>query len=683
MIEIKTPSGYLDLEERFSIKIENESPVFSTELLKGAYSLPINFPFTENNNKITKHVNLLSTSSNAFFKIEVEVYIQGTFYKNALLKLSKSTNAYRGYLLFDVGSIAEPLKNRTLKSIDFGKYEITRFHYFKIYDATLFNSGTLTARIRTFYVEKDVTTPFDTDLETTLSNLADLISEDPTLSKSMIVTPSTDDFTFYLDFFVDAKLLDDSLVEMPVFWSTFEREMFQDISDHAVLAADKSNGFNHVFFPYKNPVIKEQYTTFKSYVNHYHDGKLTFLEWPNGINSAAGEIQDDGDVHNYLCGASLYFEFVYKKVLAEVGLELVLEGDLKEAFFERLVLFSPYTQDEVVANASGEFYNVWDNLIDYNLLVPEISFSDLIKVANTFCCAFFFDLEQKTLTIKPNKNIIKETKRLDLSDYEEDVHEIDFGDDIYYNLIFEQDTADELVETNIKSLEGFDILSNVEKYADLPIDFDEVGKLRFVENVNTYYLGVQDDTDTVDLLWQPYATVPQNYINERREKEDKLEVKASPVQMIEEEDELNAGRRWCIPQSGYGLSSKGYKTGKITAKPRLLFYAGLREDSQGNDYPLATTDNKDHTGASIPNMDFPLRWEGDEGLYNLLWKEWVEFLRTSKPIVKRFNLPYHILQKIKWDIPIYSNGQKYLIVSYSLEVQQDGISMTTFHLRKF
>jgi hypothetical protein len=73
--------------------------------------------------------------------------------------------------------------------------------------------------------------------------------------------------------------------------------------------------------------------------------------------------------------------------------------------------------------------------------------------------------------------------------------------------------------------------------------------------------------------------------------------------------------------------------------PRLLFYRGMQEDSEGNLYPLGSMDNLDYDGDQIPDRNLCLRWEGEYGLYNQLWKNYLSWYRSRRQIDYQVNDP--------------------------------------------
>jgi len=80
---------------------------------------------------------------------------------------------------------------------------------------------------------------------------------------------------------------------------------------------------------------------------------------------------------------------------------------------------------------------------------------------------------------------------------------------------------------------------------------------------------------------------------------------------------------------------------------RLLFYRGIKTDSTGtNSVPLGTPDVYDYFKNKIPEANLSLRWEGEYGLYEKLWKPVIEdfILKTRQVEIQRIISPIQLRQ---------------------------------------
>ncbi|MFH0760705.1 MAG: hypothetical protein V2A67_04310 [Bacteroidota bacterium] len=85
--------------------------------------------------------------------------------------------------------------------------------------------------------------------------------------------------------------------------------------------------------------------------------------------------------------------------------------------------------------------------------------------------------------------------------------------------------------------------------------------------------------------------------------------------------------------------------------PRLLFYRGMIQDSLGDEYPFCIHDNLDRAGTSVlPGKNLTLSFQGDYGLYQQLWKDYLTWWLSRKqvnwtikdPSILKFNEKYAI-----------------------------------------
>lgn len=56
---------------------------------------------------------------------------------------------------------------------------------------------------------------------------------------------------------------------------------------------------------------------------------------------------------------------------------------------------------------------------------------------------------------------------------------------------------------------------------------------------------------------------------------------------------------------------------------RLLFYRGMQPDSNTDDYPMGSYDNLDMNENQIAGRNLSLKWEGEFGIYNQLYKNYI------------------------------------------------------------
>jgi hypothetical protein len=70
--------------------------------------------------------------------------------------------------------------------------------------------------------------------------------------------------------------------------------------------------------------------------------------------------------------------------------------------------------------------------------------------------------------------------------------------------------------------------------------------------------------------------------------------------------------------------------------PQLLFYRGLQDDGNADDYPMASYDVYDYAFTKIAN--YALRWDGDYGLVKTWWTEYINFRQNTRLVTRKAKL---------------------------------------------
>jgi hypothetical protein len=155
-----------------------------------------------------------------------------------------------------------------------------------------------------------------------------------------------------------------------------------------------------------------------------------------------------------------------------------------------------------------------------------------------------------------------------------------------------------------------------------------------------------------------------------------------------------AGRQWLIPKTEQPGNFDGLPDYfKSEFSKSLLFYHGLRQDSQLNLYPLASSDIYDYAGNPIvfesvsgsgdPGYvhDLSLRWDGPNGLYEKKYKHWIDLMIKSRGIWK-FKAHLSPLQLSHIDLFTWYNGPEYkfLIKEIRYNIFHDKISIAEIEI---
>jgi hypothetical protein len=94
-------------------------------------------------------------------------------------------------------------------------------------------------------------------------------------------------------------------------------------------------------------------------------------------------------------------------------------------------------------------------------------------------------------------------------------------------------------------------------------------------------------------------------------------------------------REWLVPEFQGKASSPALQTSE-RMPAMLLLWRDVKEDSAGNEYPLATAGNTDFAGASTGAHT--LNWQGADGLYTKFWASYIRLIEKGVPCTRSARL---------------------------------------------
>ena len=158
--------------------------------------------------------------------------------------------------------------------------------------------------------------------------------------------------------------------------------------------------------------------------------------------------------------------------------------------------------------------------------------------------------------------------------------------------------------------------------------------------------------------------------------QQEISTSAGTLHVVREADPANAGRQWLVPAVQAKGASPAFGLGDDShCGLRLLFDRGLRPDSTGLLYPLATWDRLDFAG-TVCGLS-TLHWEGEFGLYATWHQAWLDFLdrATTKELTMEFRVADLLsLDPARKEMLSY---RKYLWEKVSLSLKTTGRQLET------
>ncbi|HUH73354.1 MAG TPA: hypothetical protein VLZ75_03000 [Chitinophagales bacterium] len=136
-------------------------------------------------------------------------------------------------------------------------------------------------------------------------------------------------------------------------------------------------------------------------------------------------------------------------------------------------------------------------------------------------------------------------------------------------------------------------------------------------------------------------------------------------------DEEVSRRSWRIPFVTEKGSSPAWNQKENKSALRLLFYRGMQKDSEGNNYPMASTDVINYQGKIIAENSLHLH--GKYGTYEKHLRRWCRMINKAEVHVFDKKMDIWEALGLKWNQHILINNQKYLMYEYDVVVNMDGI----------
>ena len=410
------------------------------------------------------------------------------------------------------------------------------------------------------------------------------------------------------------------------------------------------------------------------------ENDLKIISGPKWMNVFAPNDPWDissGPLFNTTKTALMPQAFLYKVlnfIHAENDINLI--DDFFDDELKNLLLFNPS------AVASAEQYDITGPVIFtgtrsflFSSILPNQTYSDLIYTLNNFfCCVFYFKSREKTLRIIARKDVINSESFIDFSSkllYSFSVDNTRFKDGVAIRFDWPED--EELVENIPQEIYTYNRKDSVDFPSNLPIELsrkDDV-RLAYVENNNYNY--------SQDKIWQLLGEGLEDRDDPKEIEKISLDQLGSTLFMasgpLEYRSPVNTFyvSLTCLKSfSHLWFNHKNNGNSKI----RLMFYRGLQpceyattiggEPTPGQ-YPLAQYHNYDFLNNKIGN--YSLAINSNDGLYEVWWKDWIDFLKNSKEV--KLTLNFSLTDLLQFDfftkVQLYNNNYFFDEIEFTVD----------------
>lgn len=350
-------------------------------------------------------------------------------------------------------------------------------------------------------------------------------------------------------------------------------------------------------------------------------------------------------------------------------------------------------QDNLIYVAKPIYDGIYEEKIKNHL--PEINAGNFLKeVEKITALRIFVDESAKEFRIMFLKDIIKSNEVTDITDFAGQISEQSFSKKDGFELSYKDPSEDEVWSERIKQLtELLTVKDPVETINLLPLRGSSNNDIRLVTIKNAYYRYYE-----INFLkkagWEFYS---DNVLSMKSGSgELNIQTRFSPLlcpldqRVIYGENTISSF--FCLIPT-LGKEGKYILTNEFDGEDfRLFFYRGKfnhqveiwesTEYGQGSltyrtiSIPLCNHDVFDSNGDKIPGANLSLCWDGEYGLYNQLYKEFIDLMVNLYREETRFiNWPLWMLNSFPWWRKFRINHMNYLVKSIDLEMTNRG---TTF-----
>lgn len=697
MIAFEIDGEFLDLSPDFSVPIEWESSLFSDEfVLNGISTLPIAFPFTAKNKRLLKYFNLVENDLRNL-QLDCKLYLAQNLWCTG-----KITVAVKGETFdCDFSEVSSFAADGEKKLADLFTEE--DFYYliapYKRWWAFNFSIFLGSAFYRVDVYINGVLHRFDSaaigsaPIETLIDQIYnDIIVDAEITSKfnvSRITGPPTYEEIIYFEDIRDGVisqadnynivcgwLLNSVAYGDPVDWLGYQKDQIKIALDALVNADFTTSNFS---FPViKNPEFYDDknasFTGSNKLVNNYLEGYL--------LNSYA-------EKYKYSISPQLFLFAILSKIALKYG--AIVDGTLKqiEDIYERCFVYNNCAIDLVgidgyysaSVTGYGDVFNVFNGKIFIKDHLPDVTLKEFLGTIKKYlCCGIFY--RNNVLSIDTCKSILQSTEVIDWTKKQFRIYnELKGNFEDGYLLKYTPDATDSYLSEKVKK-PSRPIAGVVATFADLPLNARSGVYYVVLENKAIYISkGANLATNISVVTWAFYT----NFLHDYSVGNALKSIDTGSSQTMNDWH-FTLDRKINVPHIYQTGSSYEYELGLNPISTRLLLFWGLRYGyirDGGSDeeplyststdstveYPFASMDVYDPEGIRIG--DNSLRFEGQNGLYEKLHKDWLNFKGSAKPLTIKIMLYEVELLQVKMSKKIGLGPNQFLISKIASTILND------------
>jgi len=324
-----------------------------------------------------------------------------------------------------------------------------------------------------------------------------------------------------------------------------------------------------------------------------------------------------------------------------------------------------YIQRTVIVTTITREFNTW-NLKDF---LPDILIKDFIlAIRNLFNLAITID-NQGFASIVKRKDLVTSGKSVPLNAKAMGLPLVTISDNTTgVKLHWEHEENDLLFSEGFKDIYADPTLIKppVDTIDELTLIAATINEIRLVTSYGLYYQYSGETVDGVtEYSWKLFSNDFQDFII--GDKPEEYTAMASTLPMIHYQRSIGGPIIRC-PQAAQ-LSSSIIRSTSLPFSLRFLFYRGMVADSTGTPYPYGSSDAFDSEGELLPDASLSLKWQGETGLYNQLWKDYLTWWKKRKVVTWTITDPSLLDFFTVYEI----DNNHYILKNRSISLQYEGI----------
>ncbi|KAF0200647.1 MAG: hypothetical protein FD170_3396 [Bacteroidetes bacterium] len=441
------------------------------------------------------------------------------------------------------------------------------------------------------------------------------------------------------------------------------------LADYAVFPLENPESFSNWpddFYQLDNMSIKEVFSKYSKVVNYFKDGKF-----PAILVGVADNM--------YLYSGNLFcpypfIAYLVKRILHYFRFKC-LNNPFETSGFNQMVLINHFYENTFLHdNASITISKPAFNLIDH---VPEWSVYDFLKhLCNLFGMGYEVDNQTSSIEFHFLEDILTTDDYIDISHLVIGKIKVKPSNVSGVKIVQKPASEDKYFDS-VKSLDGLNFKGEIHRWIDLP-ELGQINDCYFVGQMDSYYAW-KYNPDLYSFGWVVHSkNYIQSIINGNAESATEISTDLYPIIMrspywIDDVIGANEWRAWHIPASHQAGKFEGapemYQTKWM---PGVLYYHGMVKDNHDNDYPFASPGITDPDGNTITGLDFSLKLEGENGLYEKKWKRFAEWRINAREVIVPILPDSEFIRTLRFNRKYMIDGVRYIIAEFRCNISSQG-----------